>query len=122
MNGPIFSVETGTKIPIAEGVSKCVWNIREALMTQKGSRPCLPNFGSRLHELQFTLMDDVFFDLSKIFINDCINASVPNVELKDISVERKDRNSVQFNILFVDKNTMILGDLSFSFDGGKWNV
>ena len=122
MKGPVFSIEIGKKIPTVEGVNKCVWNIREALMTPKGSRPCLPNFGSRLHELQFTLIDDVFFDLSKIFINDCIASSVANVKVKDISVEKKDRNSIQFNILFVDENTMILGDMSFSFDGGKWNI
>ena len=122
IRGPIFSIEKGKKIPITEGVSKMAWNIKEALETPKGSRPCLPEFGSRLHELQFTLIDEVFFDLCKIFINDCLNTSVENVQVKNIKVEKKDRNSIQFDILFVDENTMILGNYSFSFDNGKWNM
>lgn len=122
MQGPVYSVEIGKPIRIYSDAEKIAWNILEALRTPFGSRPCLPNFGSKLHLLKFELLDNFFIDLCKIYITDCIQTSVEGVSIKDIKVEKISRNGVRFDILFVDEASLMLGTSSLSFNDGKWSI
>lgn len=122
MKGPVFATSVKDTIKVKDGAEKTAWNIREVLSTPKGTRPCLPTFGCNLYKLRFELIDDFFLDLCKIYITDAINSSLSGVTIKDIVVEKKDRNAVSFKILFMDEESLTLGSYSLSFNNGKWNV
>lgn len=122
MKGPVFGRKTTENVKICEDVEKAAWNIREALMTQKGSRPCLPEFGSSLHKLRFELLDDAFIDLCKIFISQSVSASVAGVSVKNIVAKQSDEHSVKFDIIFQIDASGLIGSYSMSFNDGKWQM
>lgn len=65
-------------------IKKIGKNIVWALKTPLGSRPNLPEFGSKLPWLLFELMDDSFFDLAKVFIIECVSKCEPRAVLRKI--------------------------------------
>ena len=56
------------------------------LLTRKGSRYYLPDFGTRLYEYIFEQNDTVTFSLIEDEIRESVRKYIPNLDLKDIEV------------------------------------
>jgi len=68
-------------------------NLRNLLLTNKGERLGLFNFGSNLSELVFEYQnrDDFLAELSKRII-ESVETYIPSIEINDISLQQPDRN------------------------------
>jgi hypothetical protein len=60
------------------------------LMTRKGSRYYLPDFGTRLYEFIFEPLDGITFDAIESDIRDSVNRYMPNLILNNITIEAAD--------------------------------
>lgn len=57
------------------------------ILTRKGSRYYLPDFGTRIYEFIFEPMDGPTFDAIKSDIQTAVEKYIPNLQLNDISIE-----------------------------------
>ena len=57
------------------------------LLTRKGSRYYLPDFGTRLYEFLFEPLDIVSFDVIENDIRDSISKYIPNLLINKITIE-----------------------------------
>jgi phage baseplate assembly protein W len=60
------------------------------LLTRKGSRYFLPDFGTRLYEFLFEPFDGLTFDAIQSDIRDAVQAYMPNLLLNQISITPAD--------------------------------
>jgi phage baseplate assembly protein W len=60
------------------------------LLTRKGSRYFLPNFGTRLYEFLFEPFDGLTFDAIQSDIRDAVQAYMPNLLLNQITITPAD--------------------------------
>ena len=67
------------------------------LLTRKGSRYYLPDFGSRLYEFIFEPFDGVTFEAVKDDIRDNVSKYIPNLVINDIIVLPYDEYESQFS-------------------------
>ena len=56
------------------------------LMTRKGSRYYLPDFGTRLYEFLFEPLDGITFDAIESDIRDSVNKYMPNLLINSITI------------------------------------
>jgi phage baseplate assembly protein W len=56
------------------------------ILTRKGSRYYLPDFGTRIYEFIFEPMDGPTFEAIKSDIRDAVEKYIPNLTIKDISL------------------------------------
>lgn len=61
-------------------------NLIHLLLTRKGSRYYLPNFGTRLYEFIFEPFDGITFEAVKDDIRDTVSNYIPNLVINDIIV------------------------------------
>ena len=61
-------------------------NLIHLLLTRKGSRYFLPDFGTRLYQFIFDQNDAVTFDLIESEIRDAVKKYIPNLEINSIDV------------------------------------
>lgn len=57
------------------------------LLTRKGSRYYLPDFGTRLYEYIFEPLDGETFDSLRTEIEDSVNKYIPNLTIQNVVVE-----------------------------------
>lgn len=113
--------EITKKVRTISGIEKLRSNIENALLTPLGSRPNLPDYGSRLHELKFEFITDALIDLSGLFIQECVIASVPEVAIVDIEFYRDTQNrELRINIIFKDRVSGQIGTVSVTFAKGVY--
>jgi len=62
-------------------------NLVHLLLTRRGSRYFLPNFGTRLYEYIFEPLDGPTFSDIESEIQDSIRTYMPNLQITNISVE-----------------------------------
>jgi phage baseplate assembly protein W len=60
------------------------------LMTRKGSRYYLPDFGTRLYEFIFEPLDGITFNAIESDIRDSVNRYMPNLLINNITIEAAD--------------------------------
>jgi len=73
------------------------------LLTRKGSRYYLPDFGTRLYEFLFEPLDIVSFDVIENDIRDSISKYIPNLLINKITIEPLSQDEeVQSTRLSVD--------------------
>lgn len=61
-------------------------NLVHLLLTRKGSRYYLPDFGSRLYEFIFEPFDGITFEAVKDEIRDSVSKYIPNLIVNDVIV------------------------------------
>jgi phage baseplate assembly protein W len=61
-------------------------NLLHLLLTRKGSRYYLPDFGSRLYEFIFEPFDGITFEAVKDDIRDSVSKYIPNLVINDVIV------------------------------------
>jgi phage baseplate assembly protein W len=57
------------------------------ILTRKGSRYYLPDFGTRIYEFIFETMDGPTFDAIKSDIKVAVDKYIPNLQINDISIK-----------------------------------
>jgi phage baseplate assembly protein W len=62
-------------------------NLLHLILTRKGSRYYLPDFGTRIYEFIFEPMDGPTFDAIKSDIQTAVEKYIPNLILNDISIK-----------------------------------
>jgi phage baseplate assembly protein W len=62
-------------------------NLIHLLLTRKGSRYFLPDFGTRLYDFIFEPLDGLTFDSIKTEIEDSVSKYIPNLTIQNISIE-----------------------------------
>jgi phage baseplate assembly protein W len=67
------------------------------LLTRKGSRYYLPDFGSRLYEFIFEPFDGITFEAVKDDIRDNVSKYIPNLVINDIVVLPYEEYETQFS-------------------------
>lgn len=113
--GYIYTEELTT-----DGAEKVAYNIRNVLLTKVGTRPGLPNFGSKLSNLEYYPMDQILIDLASLYIREAIANSIDGVIVSSIkSILNKQERSVTFQIKFVMKNG-VNSSLSLNYNGEKF--
>jgi phage baseplate assembly protein W len=73
-----------TEIPETEIKS----NLIHLLLTRKGSRYYLPDFGSNLYQYVFEPLDDIVIGKIEDEINDAVERYIPNLKISKITIER----------------------------------
>lgn len=70
-------------------------NLIHLLLTRKGSRYFLPDFGTRLYEFIFEPMDGQTFDAIKADIRQSVEVYIPNLQIDNITISEytEDDNS-----------------------------
>lgn len=101
-------------------VEKTTYNIKSVLLTKVGTRPNLPNFGSKLYTLEYYPLDQTLIDLACLYIRESIANSIDNVVVTSIkSVIDKKNRTITFKITF-KAQTGILSTLALNYNGEKF--
>jgi phage baseplate assembly protein W len=72
-------------------------NLIHLLLTKKGSRYFLPDFGTRLYQFIFDQNDAVTFDLIEEEIRDAVKKYIPNLQINSIDVMSAEDDPNQIN-------------------------
>lgn len=90
---PFRDSTTGDFIKMTETPEKEVRaNLIHLILTRKGSRYYLPDFGTRLYEYIFEPNDQVTWGLIESEIRDTIKNYLPNLDINSITVTSADNN------------------------------
>jgi len=85
---PFDTSPKGDGLKMTEYVSEEVRaSLLHLLLTRKGSRYYLPDFGTRLYEFLFDPLDVVSFDIIEEDIRTSVNKYIPNLVLNKITIE-----------------------------------
>ncbi len=90
-SGPGFPFEKGVYgYPnIKKDIELIKDSIKQILLTRKGERVMLRNFGSNLHKLIFEPNDELLAELVKVEVEEAIGEWEPRVEIVEVETLRK---------------------------------
>jgi phage baseplate assembly protein W len=95
-----FNEGTISTPPIKEDEDLIADSIKQIVLTAKGERAMLRNFGSDWRKVIFEPNDDILVELMKVVVEEAIKEWEKRVVFKDLElVERKD-NYVRFRIFY----------------------
>ena len=72
-------------------------NLIHLLLTRKGSRYFLPDFGTRLYEFIFEPFDGITFEAIKDDVRDTVTRYIPNLLINDVIVLPYDEYETQYS-------------------------
>jgi phage baseplate assembly protein W len=85
---PFRQSVTGKYLALSEETNEEIRsNLIFLLLTRKGSRYYLPDFGTRLYEYIFEPLDGETFDSIKTEIQDSVDKYIPNLTIQNITIE-----------------------------------
>jgi phage baseplate assembly protein W len=88
INFPFKSSQQGDYLSLTKTVDEEVRaDLLHLILTRKGSRYYLPDFGTRIYEFIFEPMDGSTFESIKDDIRDSVKKYMPNLEIEDISIQ-----------------------------------
>lgn len=115
LKGLIFK---NNQLITSNGLDKIADNIKLALMTPVGTRPMLPNYGSRLYTLQYELLTPALFDLITIYIRESIANSVADIIVESVKLNANIKEkTIYISIAFRTANNEIGGTTMLYSDG-----
>ena len=65
-------------------------NLIHLLLTRKGSRYFLPDFGTKLYQFIFEPIDETTFKAIEADITEAVNTYIPNIKINEIKIEKLD--------------------------------
>jgi phage baseplate assembly protein W len=68
-------------------------NLIHLLLTRKGSRYCLPDFGTRIYEYIFDPNDSITYDMIEEEIREGVKKYIPNLQITSISITPPDEEN-----------------------------
>jgi phage baseplate assembly protein W len=118
IKGPdLNKFDSGGRVTTLNGAQKIARNLETILLTPKGSRVNLPEFGSNLYLLQFEPFSSIMQDLLVIYIKEAIEMSEPRVQILNISVDTSNLvdKVIACTIDFAVKESTIAGSFRYDF-------
>lgn len=79
-------------------------SIRNILLTQKGTMPGKPKFGSDLHKILFNQIDHITTDLLTVYIKSSIIEFEPRVKVNNIEIKT------------IDEYNRIVADITYTYN------
>jgi phage baseplate assembly protein W len=79
-------------------------NLIHLLLTRKGSRYYLPDFGTRLYEYIFDQNDTVSFNLIEDEIRESVRNYIPNLDINSINIMSADEDPDDFKLFSQDED------------------
>ena len=93
VNFPFDTSTRGDALKMTETTSDEVRSVLlHLLLTRKGSRYYLPDFGTRLYEFLFEPLDVVSFDIIESDIRDSVSKYIPNLVINKVTIEPLNQN------------------------------
>lgn len=93
INFPFQDSTDGTYLKLTRTVeSEVRTNLLHYLLTKKGTRYFLPDFGTRIHEYIFDQNDVVTFSLIEEDIRDGVKKYIPNVDITSLTIVSGDED------------------------------
>lgn len=87
INFPFKSSQEGTYLSLTKNVKDEVRaDLLHLILTRKGSRYYLPDFGTRMYEFIFEPMDGQTFEVIKDDIRTAVKKYIPNLEIENITI------------------------------------
>jgi phage baseplate assembly protein W len=84
---PFRDSQTGTYVSLTQNSDEEIrTNLIHLVLTRKGSRYFLPDFGTRIYEFIFEPLDTPTFDAIRTDITNAVEKYIPNLIVNDISV------------------------------------
>lgn len=103
INFPFKASQEGTYLSLTKTVEEEVRaNLLHLILTKKGSRFYLPDFGTRIYEFIFEPLDGPTFENIKDDIREAVKKYIPNLEINEISImpyTREDKSDLS-NLTF----------------------
>ena len=88
INFPFKASQEGTYLSLTKTVEEEVRaNLLHLILTKKGSRFYLPDFGTRIYEFIFEPLDGPTFENIKDDIREAVKKYIPNLEINEISIK-----------------------------------
>jgi phage baseplate assembly protein W len=79
-------------------------NLIHLLLTRKGSRYYLPDFGTRLYEYIFDQNDTVSFNLIEDEIRESVRKYIPNLDINSINIMSADEDPDEIRLFSQDED------------------
>ena len=117
--GFVYSLDM--KDRFRSGTDKVAYNIRNVLLTKAGTRPNLPNFGSNLHKLEYSPIDQILIDLASLYIREAIANSMDGVVVTSIKVLIDKKNRIATFKLGFTLQTGVASSLALNYNGEKFS-
>lgn len=90
--------------------------IRNILLTRLGSMPGIPDFGSRLSEIPFTMNDSTTHLLIKRLVTECLSKWEQRIKIENINITN-DINSIIVKIDYYFKDASLRSSVSVKLIG-----
>jgi phage baseplate assembly protein W len=104
INFPFRESQEGKYLSLTKEVKDEVRaDLLHLILTRKGSRYYLPDFGTRIYEFIFEPMDGPTFDAIKDDIKSAVEKYIPNLQINDISITP-----------YTDEDKGVVGELNMS--------
>jgi phage baseplate assembly protein W len=88
INFPFRESQVGKYLSLSETPDEEIrTNLIHLLLTRKGTRYYLPDFGTRLYEFIFEPIDGDTFDVIRTEIEDSVRKYIPNLTIQNVVVE-----------------------------------
>lgn len=82
-------------------------NLIHLLLTRKGSRYFMPDFGTRLYEYIFEQNDNVTYSHIEQEIRDAVKTYIPNLEINSILITDAETDTSQLSTISIDEDSRL---------------
>ena len=88
-------------------------NIRAAILTRAGERTLQPEFGSRVHEFLFRVLDSALIAELESHLNNVLGRCEPRISVREIEIGRKriEQSEIQLSVRYEVLQTNHPGEL-----------
>jgi len=112
INFPFKSSQEGSYLSLTKTVNEEVRaDLLHLILTRKGSRYYLPDFGTRIYEFIFEPMDGSTFESIKDDIKQSVSKYIPNLDVENISIEP-----------YTDSDTTDINKLTFEDEPAEYQM
>jgi phage baseplate assembly protein W len=88
INFPFRESDQGKYLSLSQTTDEEIrTDLLHLILTRKGSRYYLPDFGTRIYEFIFEQLDTITFESIKADIRDAVDKYIPNLQINEISIK-----------------------------------
>jgi len=114
----IYSKSTN-KFSTNTGIDRINQSIYDILSTRVGERGFMREYGSNLYKLLFSLIDEVFYDMVRIYAEEAVRKWEKRIYLQDVEIETNpeliDNNTVYIRLNYILRNSNVSGSYVYPF-------
>jgi len=112
VNFPFKESQEGKYLSLSKSVQEEVrTDLLHLILTRKGSRYYLPDFGTRIYEFIFEPMDGPTFDSIRDDIKTAVEKYIPNLQINEINITP-----------YTEDDKSIVGELTFTEEPSEYQM